>query len=82
LPDLTGDDPAGIDPAHGGVIDIPGQFTAGDLEAAARTGDLVLATAAADAATAGHGGQVTQPLDMRGGYGARPRGVRRFRLTA
>ena len=62
LPDLTGADPAGIDPARGGVIDVPDQFTAADLDAAARTGDPVLAEAAAAAAAAGQGGQVTQYL--------------------
>ena len=59
LPELTGQDPAGIDPARGGVIDVPDRFTAADLEAAARTGDAVLAEATAAAAGAG---QVTQYL--------------------
>ena len=62
LPELTGRDPAGIDPARGGVIDVPDQFAAADLEAAAGTGDPVLAEAAAAAAGAGQGGQVTQYL--------------------
>ena len=62
LPELTGRDPAGIDPARGGVIDVPARFTAADLEAAAGTGDLVLAKAAAAAASAGQDGQVTQYL--------------------
>ena len=62
LPELTGSDPARIDPARGGVIDVPDQFTAADLDAAARTGDPVLAEAAAAAASAGQDGQVTQYL--------------------
>ena len=62
LPKLTGRDPAGIDPARGGVIDVPPRFTAADLEAAAGTGDLVLAKTAAAAASAGQDGQVTQYL--------------------
>ena len=35
LPELTGADPARIDPARGGVIDVPPEFTGADLEAAA-----------------------------------------------
>ena len=62
LPELTGRDPAAIDPGRGGVIDIPLRFTAADLEAVARTGDPVLAKTAAAAASAGHDGQVTQYL--------------------
>ena len=62
LPELTGSDPAGIDPARGGVIDVPARFTAAELAAAARTGDPVLAEAAAAAAGAGQDGQVTQYL--------------------
>ena len=62
LPELTGRDPAAIDPVRGGVIDIPPRFTAADLEAVARTGDPVLAKTAAAAASAGQDGQVTQYL--------------------
>ncbi len=62
LPELTGRDPAAIDPVRGGVIDVPPRFTAADLDAAARTGDPVLAKAAAAAASAGQDGQVTQYL--------------------
>ena len=62
LPKLTGSDPAEIDPARGGVIDVPDQFAAADLEAAARTGDPLLAEAAAAAAGAGQDGQLTQYL--------------------
>ena len=62
LPELAGCDPAGIDPARGGVIDVPDGFTPADLDAATQTGDSVLAAAAADAADAGKAGQVTQYL--------------------
>jgi hypothetical protein len=62
LPELTGRDPARIDPARGGVIDVPDRFTTADLEAAARTGDPLLAEAVAAAARAGQDGQVTQYL--------------------
>jgi hypothetical protein len=57
LPELTGRDLAGIDPARGGVIDVPVRFTTADLEAAAGAGDPMLAEAAAAAAAAGQGGQ-------------------------
>ena len=40
------------DPAYGGVIDVPVRFTAGELTAAAASGDPVLAAAAAAAAPA------------------------------
>ncbi len=62
LPDLTGSDPARIDPGRGGVIDVPPRFTAANLEAATGTGDPVLAAAAVAAASAGQFGQVTQYL--------------------
>jgi hypothetical protein len=62
LPELTGSDPGGIDPARGGVIDVPDQFAAADLEAAARTGDPLLAEAAEAAVGAGQDGQLTQYL--------------------
>jgi uncharacterized protein YidB (DUF937 family) len=62
LPELTARDLAGIDPARGGVIDVPDQFTTIELEAAATAGDPVLAEAAATAAGAGQDGQVTQYL--------------------
>jgi hypothetical protein len=42
-------DPAGIEPACGEVIDVPDRFTPADLEAAARTGDSVLASTVTDA---------------------------------
>ena len=62
LPELTGRDPARIDPARGGVIDVPNDFTTADLEAAARTGDPMLAKAAAAAAGAGQDGRIAQYL--------------------
>ena len=62
LPELTGRDPARIDPARGGVIDVPDRFTTAEMAAAARTGDPLLAEAAAAAASAGQDGQVTQYL--------------------
>ena len=62
LPELTGRDPARIEPARGGVVDVPDRFTSADLDAAARAGDGVLAEAAAAAAAAGQDGQVTQYL--------------------
>jgi hypothetical protein len=81
LPKLTGRDPAGIDPARGGVIDVPDQFTPADLGAAASTGDPLLAEAAAAAADAGQDGQVTQYLagvpdllERYGGHGGDPYG--------
>ncbi len=58
LPELTGRDPAGIDPARGGVIDVPARFAPADLDAAARVGDPLLA----EAADAGPDGQLTQYL--------------------
>ena len=62
LPELTGQDPATIDRARGGVIDVPAEFTPADLRAAACAGDRMLAEAAAAAASAGQAGQVTQYL--------------------
>ena len=81
LPELADCDPDGIDPARGGVIDVPSRFTPADLEAATRTGDSVLAAAAAAAASAGQDGQVTQYLagvpdllDRYAGPGGNPYG--------
>ena len=81
LPVLTGCDPAGIEPAHGGIIDVPDQFTGDDLKAAAHTGNSVLAAAATAAADAGRAGQVTQYLagvpdllDRYAGSGGNPYG--------
>ena len=62
LSELTGRDPAGIDPSHGGIIDVPPEFAETDLQAAGRVGDPVLAAAAEAAANAGQAGQVTQYL--------------------
>jgi hypothetical protein len=53
LPELTGSDPARIDPARGGVIDVPDRFTATEMATAAAAGDSVLAGAVAAAAGAG-----------------------------
>ena len=81
LPQLTGSGLARIDPGRGGVIDVPDGFTAADLEAAASTGDPVLAEAAAAAIGAGQAGQVTQflagvpdLLDRYAGVGGDPYG--------
>jgi hypothetical protein len=72
LPELAGCDPARIDPARGGVIDVPDLFTTADLEAAARSGDPMLADAAMAAIGAGQEGQVAQYLagvpDLLGRY--------------
>jgi hypothetical protein len=62
LPNLTDTDLAEIDPARGGVIDIPPEFTDEDLEAVYRTGDPVLAAAADAAGRVGCEGQVVQYL--------------------
>jgi len=62
LPELAGCDPAGIEPARGGVIDVPDQFTPAETSAAASAGDPVLAAATAAAAAAGQDGQVAQYL--------------------
>ena len=62
LPELTGTDLTRLEPARGGVIDIPPEFTETDRQAAARTGDPGLAAAAEAAASAGQAGQVTQYL--------------------
>jgi CRP-like cAMP-binding protein len=62
LPDLTGLDPAGIVPSRGGVISIPDVFSIAELEAAAVTGDRVLAQAVQAAAQAGQAGQLAQYL--------------------
>ena len=62
LPELTASDPAGIDPARGGVIEVPARFTTAEMTTAATAGDSVLAEAAAAAASAGKDGQVTQFL--------------------
>ena len=59
---LTGLRTDQLDPARGGVVDVPPQFTAEDLQAAARTGDPALAAAAKAAAADMQEGQVTQYL--------------------
>jgi len=48
-----------LDPAYGGIVDVPARFTAEEVTAAAEAGDPVLAAAAA---AAGPDGQVTQHL--------------------
>jgi hypothetical protein len=60
LPVLTEHDP--IDPARGGVIDVPDKFTTTEMADLADTGDPVLAEAAAAAARAKQDGQITQYL--------------------
>jgi hypothetical protein len=60
LPALTEHDP--IDPARGGVIDVPDRFTTSEMTDLADTGDPVLAEAAAAAARGGQERQVTQYL--------------------
>ncbi len=81
LPELTGRDPARINPTRGGVIDVPDRFAPADLQAAARADDPLLAKAAAAAASAGDAGQVTQYLagvpdllDRYAGPGGNPYG--------
>ncbi len=81
LPELTGRDPARINPTRGGVIDVPDRFAPADLQAAARADDPLLAKAAAAAASAGDAGQVTQYLagvpdllDRSAGPGGNPYG--------
>jgi uncharacterized protein YidB (DUF937 family) len=61
LPSLTGHDPAIIDPARGGIIDIPAAFTDAEVTTAVRT-DPRLADAAAAASHAGQNGQLAQYL--------------------
>jgi hypothetical protein len=61
-------DPASLDPAYGGVVDVPARFDAEELAAAAGSGDPVLAAAAA---AAGPDGQVTQHLAGAGDLLAR-----------
>ena len=67
LPDLTDADPAGIDPARGGVIDVPPEFGAADLEAAAATG----AGRRSGGGRLGGAGRAGRPVP---GWGAGPAG--------
>jgi len=62
LPELTGIDPTRIDPARGGVVDVPELFTVAELQEVSRTHHPVLVQAAASAARAEQDGQVTQYL--------------------
>ena len=79
LPQLT--DPALVDPARGGVIDVPLEFTGAQIATAAVIGDPVLAEAAAAAADAGQEGRIAQYLagvpdllDRYAGLGGDPYG--------
>ena len=62
LPQLTGQNPAEIDPARGGVIDVPERFTSAEISAAVSVGNPVLTEAVETAAIGGQHGQVTQYL--------------------
>ena len=64
-------DPASLDPAYGGVVDVPARFTPAEMAAAADSGDPVLAAAVA---AAGPDGQVTQYLAGAGDLLARYEG--------
>ena len=61
LPDWAGHNPAQVDIARGGVIDVPPVFTASEVTAAARASQS-LADAAYAAARAGQDGQIAQYL--------------------
>jgi len=61
-------DPASHDPAYGGIVDVPGRFTAEEATAAANASDPALATAAAAARP---DGQVIQYLAGAGDLLAR-----------
>ncbi|MFF7764150.1 hypothetical protein [Streptomyces griseorubiginosus] len=81
LPELTGTDPRDIDPAVGGVLDVPDHFTDQDLHAARRRDDPTLNEAIAAAQQAGAAGQLAQFLagvpdliDHYQGPGAHPYG--------
>ncbi|MGW5639234.1 hypothetical protein [Streptomyces sp. NPDC003832] len=81
LPELTGADPRGINPAVGGVIAVPDHFTDQDLHAARRRNDPTLNEAIAAAEQAGAAGQLAQFLagvpdliDHYHGPGAHPYG--------
>ena len=52
-------DPDSLDPAYGGIVDVPARFTGEEMAAAAQAGDPVLAAAVA---AAGPGGQVVKHL--------------------
>jgi hypothetical protein len=55
-------DLAQVDPACGGVVDVPTEFSRAELESAARTGSPKLAEAAAAATAAEQAGRLTQYL--------------------
>ncbi|WP_242890940.1 hypothetical protein [Actinomadura litoris] len=62
LPELSGMPPRDIDPARGGVIDVPEAFTDDDLKRARRHGNALLDEAMAAAQRAGSAGQLAQYL--------------------
>jgi hypothetical protein len=62
LPELTDPEQTLVDPSRGGVIDVPSEFTAAELQAAASTGVSLLAEAATAAAASGQPGRVAQYL--------------------
>jgi hypothetical protein len=72
LPELTGEDPAAVEPSRGGVIDVPDGFTAEEIARAVKNASPVLTEAVALAAAAGTEAQVAQYLagvpDLRRHY--------------
>ncbi|MFB8760687.1 hypothetical protein [Streptomyces nigra] len=81
LPELTGADPRGVDPADGGVVDVPDHFSDQDLHDARCRDDPTLNEAIAAAEQAGAAGQLAQFLagvpdliDHYHGSGAHPYG--------
>jgi hypothetical protein len=62
LPELVMDDPHGINPERGGVVDVPETFSEQEVSAALRGGDGALAAAARAAAAAGENGRLIQYL--------------------
>ena len=62
MPELRGSYNDDMDPAWGGVIDVPDRFTAEEMAIAASTGDPVLAAAVAAVVGAGPDGQLAQYL--------------------
>jgi hypothetical protein len=62
LPQLDGELHQGVNPARGGVTDVPEEFSEQEIEAALRSGDRALGAAATAAAAAGEGGRLIQYL--------------------
>jgi hypothetical protein len=62
LPELDGEDPSAINPARGGVADVPDVFSKQEIAAALRSGDRALAAAASAAAAAGEDDRLIQYL--------------------